>query len=279
MMNNMRKQVLGVVVDFISRSDALKFVSQAVGSNQQEMKLIVTAYSEFFVRVRQDGQFKSVLNQASLVLPDGIGPVAAIKYKEELVADGLLARLMTGFKVGKQVLTGRVGETVPGVWLFEELISLAAKRRWKVYLLGGFGETAEKLGQELRIKNKDLRIKTNPGAQNTSEMTGEFDKRVIEEINDFEPDLLFVAYGPVRQEKWLFKRRRQLKVKVALGVGGTFDEVLGLVKRAPGSWENAGLKWLWRLFQQPGRLRRIWRAVVIFSWLVFSKEHASGSSD
>jgi N-acetylglucosaminyldiphosphoundecaprenol N-acetyl-beta-D-mannosaminyltransferase len=80
---------------------------------------------------------------------------------------------------------------------------------------------------------------------------------------------LFVAYGPGKQEKWVWQNKRRLKAKVAIGVGGTFDEVLGKFPTAPAWMEKRGLKWLQRLVVDPKRWRRIINAVIIFPWMVF----------
>ena len=96
-------------------------------------------------------------------------------------------------------------------------------------------------------------------------------KQVIAKINEFEPDILFVSYNPIKQEKWMYKHRSQLKAKIGIGVGGTFNEYLGEFKKAPTLMERMGLKWLWRLMVEPRRFGRIMRAVIVFPWLVFKK--------
>jgi len=78
-----------------------------------------------------------------------------------------------------------------------------------------------------------------------------------------------VAYGPKVQEKWIYENKRKLKAKVAIGLGGTFDEVLGEFPKAPAWMEKRGLKALWRLWVQPKRLPRVWRGLVVFPWKVF----------
>lgn len=96
-------------------------------------------------------------------------------------------------------------------------------------------------------------------------------KREVEMINKFKPDILFVAYGPVKQEKWLASNLPKLKVKLAVGLGGTYDEYIGRVKPVPGWLEKLGLKWLGRLIIEPRRIRRMWRAFPTFPWLVYQE--------
>lgn len=268
----MKDRVLGTRVDVVSRNEALEVITDWIESST-EPKLVSTAYSEFFVTARCDEDFRMALEGSDLVTPDGIGPLAAIRYKFLIAHCSLLiCKLAAGLRTGVDILRGRVGETVSGYWLFQNLMEKAAENGWKVFLLGGFGETAEKLTLNLSNKYKGLSIKYDKGAQNKREMDDAVNDRVIQKVNNFKPDLLFVAYGPVKQEKWLKANKSKLKVKVAMGVGGTFDEALGKVKEAPVAFERMGLKWLWRLIQQPRRMGRIWKAVIVFPWIVFREK-------
>ncbi|MBI2310729.1 WecB/TagA/CpsF family glycosyltransferase [Candidatus Collierbacteria bacterium] len=265
-----KKRVLGTRVDLVSQSEAVDMVSGWIDSSDKKTRLVATAYSEFFVAALGDKAFRMALEGSDLVTPDGIGPLAAISYQLAAARQTTVAgKFLVGLQTGVDILRGRVGQPVSGYWLFETLVAKAADEGWSVFLLGGFGETAEKLAAELSIKYKVLSIKYEGGARNEAEMTGEANEAVIEKINRFKPDLLFVAYGPVKQEKWLAENKGKLRVKVAMGVGGTFDEVLGLVKPAPVFMTRIGLKWFWRLLQQPQRLPRIFKATIVFAWLVF----------
>jgi N-acetylglucosaminyldiphosphoundecaprenol N-acetyl-beta-D-mannosaminyltransferase len=93
--------------------------------------------------------------------------------------------------------------------------------------------------------------------------------RIITKINKFKPDILFVQYRPVQQEKWIDANRDRLIAKVAVGIGGTLDEFVGDLRPVPKWMEGMGLKWLWRLWLQPRRWRRMIDAVIVFPWLVF----------
>jgi N-acetylglucosaminyldiphosphoundecaprenol N-acetyl-beta-D-mannosaminyltransferase len=97
----------------------------------------------------------------------------------------------------------------------------------------------------------------------------EMDQSVMARIRESLPDILFVAFGHGKQEKWIAAALPSLPaVRVAMGVGGAFDFIAGRVKRAPKLMRLAGLEWLWRLIREPWRIRRIWTAVVVFPWLV-----------
>jgi N-acetylglucosaminyldiphosphoundecaprenol N-acetyl-beta-D-mannosaminyltransferase len=203
------------------------------------------------------------------VTPDGVSVLAAVSYEKRVAQiGGWLGKLAMGLKVGRDVLAGRLGETVTGVWLFEELCREAGKKRLKVFLLGGWGGVAERASVILLERFPGIKVAYDPG-ESRAGTDGSIDRRVVERINRFKPDILFVAYSPVVQEKWIDAHREVLKAKVAIGVGGTFDEYAGKLALAPEWMSRSGLKWLWRLWLQPKRLRRILRAVIVFPWLVY----------
>lgn len=264
------ERVLGSRVDIIDRKEAVeKVLGMATNSRGSKLRLVVTAYSEFYVMARKDEEFRSILNDADLVVPDGVSVLGAVEYAQRIKnSKNQIKNLLAGLGVGVDILRGRVGESVTGVYLFEELTRLAAEKGFKVFLLGSKPGVAKKVADDLRIKNYDLRIEYDEGEQRVGGDPVKA-REVIEKINKFQPDLLFVAYNPINQEKWLWKHAGELKVKVGMGVGGTFDECVGLVPAAPSIMSRMGLKWLWRLIVQPSRLSRILRAFPYFPWLVF----------
>jgi len=263
----MRKIVLDAPVDILTRAETLDVISGWI-SETKKMKLVVTAYSEFYVRAQTDPEFRKILQSADLVTPDGVSVLAAAKYLEETRGMGFFGKLFSGLVTGKEILSGKVGKTVTGVWLFENLIKMASYNRWRVFLLGGWDNVSEKTARMLLKRFPKLKIDFDAGETfvGTDEVTN---KRVIEKINKFSPDILFVSYNPVKQEKWLAKNRNILKAKIGIGVGGTFDEFAGKVKKAPNWMEAMGLKWLWRVIAEPKRIGRIMKAVFVFPWLVF----------
>jgi len=93
--------------------------------------------------------------------------------------------------------------------------------------------------------------------------------QIIQAVNTSGAKLLLVAYGAPKQDLWIAKHLSKMPtVRVAIGVGGTFDFLSGTIKRAPRWLRSLGLEWLWRLILQPWRIKRIWTAVVIFPMLV-----------
>lgn len=263
----MRKNVLNAPVDVLTGQQTLDVLSDWI-SKKTRMKLVVTAYSEFYVKAQTDPEFMKVMQTADLVTPDGVSVLAAVKYLDRVNNMGVIGKLFQGVKVGGEIVAGKVGKAVTGVWLFENLTKLAAEKGWKVFLLGGWDNVSEKTAKMLLKRFPKLKVSFDAGETmvGTDKKTN---KRVIEKINDFAPDILFVAYNPIKQEKWLYKHREVLKAKIGIGVGGTYNEYLGLFKKAPRFMETMGLKWLWRVMVEPKRMGRILRAVIVFPWKVF----------
>lgn len=266
----MRKSVLGAPVDLFSRKETLEKIRSWLSVSGDRMRLVVTAYSEFYVRAQWDDDFRNVLNAADLVTPDGVSVLAATEYQDRVKSMSLPGRLWGGLRSAGLIVRGEVGETVTGVYLFEELTAMAAKNGWKVFLLGGWGGVSGRVARRLLKRFPKIKVSYDSGEVRVG--TDEKKNReVIEKINRFEPDLLFVSYNPIKQEKWLAKYRGVLKAKVGIGVGGTFNEYMGEFKKAPQWMERMGLKWLWRVMIEPRRFGRIMRAVIVFPWLVFRK--------
>lgn len=103
------------------------------------------------------------------------------------------------------------------------------------------------------------------------------EREVIEEINRLQPNVLFVATGAPRQEKWIYNNRNKLKVDVATGQGGTFDYEAGRIKRAPVWIQKIGMEWLWRLILEPSRIVRMSVLPVYLVKLFFKKDKTKGS--
>jgi len=267
----MRKNVLGAPVDVLNRTESLGLMADWL-EGKSKMKLVVTAYSEFYVKAQTDDDFMKVLQSADLITPDGVSVLAAVRYFEKAKNIGVIGKLREGLKVGGEIMAGKVGETVTGVWLFENLTKMAAKHHWKIFLLGGWENVSGRTAEMLSKRFPELKVEYDAGETRVG-TDEKKNKEVIEKINKFAPDVLFVAYNPIKQEKWLAKYRDVLKVKIGIGVGGTFNEYMGEFRKVPVWMEEMGLKWLWRLMVEPKRMGRILRAVIVFPWLVFRSKN------
>lgn len=230
----------GVRIDSVSLSGAvskvLGFISEGGGLHQ-----VVTLNSLGVLDARKDKEFKEIVNGADLVVPDGIGVVW-----------------------GARALGYMLPEKVAGIELSTELIKLSGSKRYTVYLLGSKPGVAEKARKRLMDVYPDAAIVgTHHGYLGDG-----LDEEVIEDINSKGVDLLLVGMGMPKQERWIYKNKNRLAVKVAIGIGGSIDVWAGVSKRAPRVFVKTGLEWLYRLMSEPWRYRRILR-LSLFALLVF----------
>jgi len=225
-------KILGVKVDDLIKEQVLQKVESFLKDGQSHY--IVTANPEFLVKAQTDEVFRKILNQADLVVPDGIGLILASWF-----------------------LGQPLKERIAGVDLMEDICQKAAQKKWSVFLLGAGQGVAEKATDNLKKKY--------PGLEAWSVLNSDS----IEQSGIGRPAIIFVALGAVKQEKWINDNLNKMSsVELAMGVGGAFDFISGRIKRAPRFFQSIGLEWLWRLFCQPRRIRRIWRSVIKFPYLV-----------
>lgn len=219
----MKVDVLGVKIDDVSENGALDLVKSWLKGNGKHY--IVTPNPEFVVKAQNDPEFKKVLNEADLAVPDGVG--------------------LNWF--------GGVKNRVPGVDLMEDLVKLGADLGFTVGFLGGSEGIAEKTAIILKAKYPKLKV-----ALAISGLTVNVKGEIVDkaDLSFSKSDLLFIAFGHGKQEKWIAENLPKIPVKVAMGVGGSFNYLSGEVPRAPKILRNLGLEWLFRLITQPWRFKR-----------------------
>lgn len=266
----MRTRILGIPVDILSKEETYLVIKEWFGEGIKKPKVVVTAYSEFFVNATRDKEFARIIKKADLVTPDGKSVLAADKYLKQSKGQNIFKKLLLGFGVGGEILSGSIGESVTGVWLFETITAQAEKNNWKIFLLGGWNNVSTAAAEILRERFPNIRVESDGGEEAVG-TDPDADIRVMGKINRFKPDFLFVQYRPIVQEKWIDSHLDRLKVGVAMGIGGTLDEYVGRLQNSPKWMEKHGLKWLWRLFLQPKRWKRMIDAVIVFPWLVFQE--------
>ncbi|MEI6915435.1 MAG: WecB/TagA/CpsF family glycosyltransferase [Armatimonadota bacterium] len=217
--------LLGLPIYAVSRAEALECVEGFVSSDRPH--LVITADASALMFARSDPEFAEVFKQASLVTADGAGVVKALR------------------------LAGHpIGERCSGVDLVVDIAQKSAGAGWKLFFLGAAPSVAEAAAKELQCRFPGLEIAgCNDGFFKD-------DSAIIEKIRQSGADILFVAMGMPRQEKWFWKHRDELGVKVGMGVGGTFDVLSGGVKRAPAFFQKHGLEWLYRFIMAPKKSSR-----------------------
>lgn len=157
-----RTTILGTRADIVDRNQVHELVTGWLKSPWGKPRLIVTAYSEFYVQAMDDKKFQKIINEADLVTPDGVSVLAAAQYlaQAELTRSN---KFILGLKTGLAVLSGKVGQTVTGIWLFDDLINLAVSKDYRIFILGGYGETAKAVKEKLKVKYSNLKVECDSG--------------------------------------------------------------------------------------------------------------------
>lgn len=225
-----------------------------------------TPNPEFLVFAHKHPWFQKILIQSDVAIPDGI---ALFWAKEVLKKKGFFSRLFLGFWTGlKIIFIGWGKRRITGTDLTERLCQLAVKNNWTVYFLGGKTGIAQKALEKLQKKYPGLKGWVNSGPK-----LGIMDtEKWVNEINQKQPDFLFVALGMGKQEKFISDNWGQLKVKLGMGVGGAFDYLSGGIKRAPFWVQRTGFEWLYRLFKEPWRFKRQ-LSLLKFIWLILREKN------
>jgi N-acetylglucosaminyldiphosphoundecaprenol N-acetyl-beta-D-mannosaminyltransferase len=227
--------VLGVRVNRVTQQQVLDHVEQLIekyhASQQQTFcQQLITVNPEFVMAAQHDPFFRQCINEAALVIPDGIGVVWAARY------------------LGKPA-----PERVTGVDTLVELAKRSAVKGYRLYLLGALPGVAEAAGERLQTLTPGLQI---AGSYAGSPSIAEEDE-IIERIRVAQADILCVAYGAPSQDVWIKRNLDRLPVAIAMGVGGSFDFLTGRQQRAPKIMQKLGLEWLYRLYREPWRWRRM----------------------
>jgi N-acetylglucosaminyldiphosphoundecaprenol N-acetyl-beta-D-mannosaminyltransferase len=160
-------------------------------------------------------------------------------------------------------LGSAISERLTGSDGVPRIAERAAQTGWRLFFLGAAEGIAEQAATILRDRHPGLNI---VGVYSGSKQP-EHEDDLVERINATNADILLVAFGAPEQDKWIARNAPRLNVKVAMGVGGTFDYIAGIVPLAPDWMRRAGFEWLYRLIRQPWRFRRQLR-LPAFVWAV-----------
>ncbi|MGA3343302.1 MAG: WecB/TagA/CpsF family glycosyltransferase [Terracidiphilus sp.] len=225
-----RVAILGVAVDNLTMEEVLDAVEAniAEGSFHQ----IATANVDFLMKSIRDEELYETLASCDLVLADG----APLVWASRLLGAGLKER-------------------VAGADLVPRLAELSARRGYRLFLLGAEEESSAGTAAWMEKNYPGLCIAGRycPKHQPLEEMDHE---EILKRIEAARPDILLVAFGNPKQEKWLAMHRHRLEVPVCIGVGASFDFLSGKVSRAPLWMQQSGMEWLYRMMQEPSRLAK-----------------------
>jgi N-acetylglucosaminyldiphosphoundecaprenol N-acetyl-beta-D-mannosaminyltransferase len=226
-MNQDRVSILGCEIDRLDMADTLEHCRAAIDGRRYTQHVAINAAK--LVTLRQQPELREVVERCHLINADG----QAIVWASRLLGDPL-------------------PERVAGVDLMQELLALAERAGYRVYILGAREEVLRTALATLHERHPKLVV---AGAHHGYFAEDE-SPAVADEVRASRPDILFVAMSSPRKEQWLGRFGESLGVPLVMGVGGAIDIVAGVTRRAPELWQRLGVEWLYRLLQEPRRMFR-----------------------
>ncbi len=290
-----KTDLLGISITNASREEILEYFVDLVENTSQKI-LVTTPNPEMLVFAHKDKTFRKVLNSSQIALCDGVGvrvssiilgkPLkerfAGVDFVESVCEKVVKKPITVGFLGGGPGVAEKAAEclqtTYPGLAVvFAEAGNPDQK-------------TAQNIQRLVKENAKHQTSKETEGAKGTEETNGtkegdgvkkaqklhqEGSKNINSAIGETKIDILFVAFGFPKQERWIDEYKKQLPVKAFVTVGGSLDYISGAVQRAPGFVRSIGLEWLFRLIREPWRVKRQ-LALIVFMWLVLQEKFFSG---
>lgn len=220
--------ILGVKVDMVDVAGAADTIMGFF--NEDRVHAVFTPNSEIIMVAYRDPEFCKMLNSADLLTADGIGVVYASK-----------------------ILKRPINERAAGYDIARKVLEKINYTDHKLFLFGGKPGVAEEAAKNLRREYKELNI---VGMRN-GYFKPEEETEIVDQINASGADIVFVCLGAPKQEKWINEHKNELRVKVAMGIGGSLDVFAGRVERAPDFWCKIGMEWFYRLMKEPWRAGRM----------------------
>jgi N-acetylglucosaminyldiphosphoundecaprenol N-acetyl-beta-D-mannosaminyltransferase len=220
--------VMGLPLANVTAGEAVEQIENLIRSGGTHQ--VATANLDFWLNSLNDVHLHRIIAGCSLVLPDGMPLV-------------WISRLL-----GKPLK-----ERVPGVDLVPQLAQLSAKKGYGIYLLGGRPGVAERATKQLQAMYPGVNI-VGHHAPPLADLERMDHGDALDRIRAAKPDILLVAFGNPKQEKWIRMHAKRSGVPVSIGIGGSMDMLVGDVHRAPVWMQRSGLEWLVRCIQEPARL-------------------------
>lgn len=217
----------GLNVDSFTFEEAIEYAKTISGQ-------VVTINPEMINNAEQNPEFAEIINNAELVIPDGIGVQIGLK--------------ILGYNVRR----------IAGIEFSRRMIEECAKSEQSVALVGAKPEIVQKAKENLEHEIQGLYV--------TYAHDGYFkdDDEILNELKIRQPRLVLCALGSPKQEEFILKAKKLLPDALFVGVGGSFDVWSGVVERAPEIYQKLGLEWLYRTIKEPKRFKRIFPTLPLF---------------
>ncbi|PHS66835.1 MAG: glycosyltransferase [Flavobacterium sp.] len=241
----MKIRFLNTTIHNLTMEETLSMVEKTIEKNQQIHHVVVNAGK--MVQMQKDQQLRESVNNSDIINADGQAVVWASK-----------------------ILNKPLKERVAGIDLMENLVELAHKKNYKIFLFGAKEEVVKKVVNLYSEKySKNIIAGYRNGYYKEEDELG-----IAQQIASSGANMLFVAITSPKKENYLYKYRKELSnVNFIMGVGGSFDVISGLTKRAPIWMQNYGLEWFYRFSQEP---KRMWKRYLVgnskFIYLVFKEK-------
>ena len=229
-MPDRRTSLLGVPIDVYAPDELLTELEKAL--HLEGAKTVLATNSEKIMLARRDPDLLRALHGADFLIPDGIGAV-----------------------IGLKLLSGKKAARITGIDLMGQLMKIAEKGGYRVFLFGARPEVVRKAALRTLERHPSLNIVGHKDGYIPAAEYGP----LVDEINGLETDIFFVGLGSPKQEKWLHEHKPLLKAKICMGVGGRMDILSGRISRSPRWLQSVGLEWLYRFLKEPARF---WKRVV-----------------
>jgi N-acetylglucosaminyldiphosphoundecaprenol N-acetyl-beta-D-mannosaminyltransferase len=222
--------VMGLPISNVTMDEAIEYIDASI--RRGGFHQFATANVDFVKNAIDDPETQQILFGCDLVVPDGM-PLLWVS----------------------RLLNCPLRERVCGVDMVPRLAELAARRGYRIFLLGAQDAVSRKAAENLQERYPDLEIcgRYSPPVSPLAQMDHE---QILRRIDAARPDILLVALGNPKQEKWIAMHRDRLNVPACIGIGGTLDFIAGAVPRAPRWMREVGLEWLYRCSREPLRLTK-----------------------
>lgn len=221
-----RYPILNTYVNALSMDETVDYVKQVIARRNPPVQHVVINALKVNL-MEKDPELREIVNSCPLINADGASIIWAAK------------------KLHVPVTT-----RVTGIDLFLRLVEEAAKNGYKIYLFGAKQEVVEKVQSIFTEQYPALQI---AGVRN-GYFKPEDEEQIVADMAASGADMMFVAFSSPKKEYWVHKYLDQLNIPFVMGVGGSFDVVAGVTRRAPKVWQNLGLEWFYRFIQEPKRL-------------------------
>lgn len=224
-----REKILDVQIDVVDNGEALEKLIGFIEEGSP-LKKVFTPNPEIVMLAQDDENLFRILDEADLVLADGIGLIIASKIK------GL-----------------ELKDRVTGVDTMEKLLKYCGEQKRSIYIYGGKPGVAELACKNIKERYDGIKV----AGWTHGYFKEDEEDEIISKINNSNPDVLFVCLGAPKQEKWIDENKNKLNCSLAMGVGGSVDVFAGVVQRAPVIFQKLGLEWFYRLLKEPWRFKRM----------------------